>query len=282
MENNMVVNSRGSLARRKQKEKEMGIKEPELVTPRPPSILVSTGEPTEAPFEETAKAQRQKGVAPDEGRTAEQFQQQQALAKQPTPDFQIPSQKERMEVSTTPVIAQAEALAKAEADQRLINKISRGEATPEEIQKATGRFNLTDFDLAVIKSGDVQINALNSKIDSLQAFLPREARKFVPLFSAPSKEVEENLELLKKTRDALFTNYEMLQNGIAIEDNRRQVRENEQSILKYQSIIKLMTIQSGALQSNPEQVTSIEKDVQAILQEINLKRAEFGLLGINI
>ena len=207
-----------------------------------------------------------------------------AIENAPAPDFDIPSQKDRFpgQISTTPVVAQAEALAQAEIDQKLIKKISRGEATPEEIRAATGRFNLNEVDLAVIKSGDVNTGFINSKIDVLGAFLPRQVKKWIPLFSTPSKEVEENIDLLKQTKDNLFLNYESIKNGVSVEDNLRQIREKEQAILRYESIIKIMTIQSGALQSNPEQIDSINLEVNGILTGIALKRKEYAQFGINI
>ena len=303
----MVVNSRGSLARRKEK---MGTPLPkvkaqtfqigdtqvtreefrERITeekrrigePTAGGILVSTGEPTEAPFEETAKAQRQQVPSVSDGITAEQFQAQQAIAQQPIEIARTPATQAFKEGEIPGAVRKPTALQQAAASTGNLRAIEkRGFATEQEI----ARFGLTELDIETIKSGEAFISDLAAATEGLPILgkkIPFLGISIASLLGdTPSEKVDGQVKLIKSTNQNINQWSELAKtNPMQASQYINLIKKAEQEVLRYESKIQILTLQSPELQANPEQISLMRTEINIAKANIQDKRNELGLLGI--
>jgi hypothetical protein len=189
----------------------------------------------------------------------------------------------RQGVLNAPGIRQLDVESQAIEDAKLIKKIRNGQATNLEIKQAITEFSLTEIDLAVIRAGEAQVSKLSQRVDSLTSLLPGRAKKYVPLFQTPSKEALEVQDNLKTTKESITLYSDLIkQNPQSASQYGALIKQAERDALRMQSTIKLMTIQSPALQANPEQIISIETEIDNLNLEITKTKTELALLGIFI
>ena len=163
---------------------------------------------------------------------------------------------------------------------KLFRRIRKGEASPDEIKTATERFDLNDVDLEVIKSGEADVSKMGQLIETLP-FIPRELKKFVPAFSSPSKKVTDIQATLVKTNDNINLWSDLAaSNPQTASRYIKLIKDAEKEVLRMESRIKIMTIQSPDLQANPEQITLIEASITEIKTTAQEKREMLMLLGL--
>ena len=280
----MVVNSTGSLAKRKAKQKEQGVKEPELVTPRPPSILVSTGVPDERPFEElndspnVAQPQQQS----TDGRTAEQFQQQQELVRNPAPIAkaeEIPKLDIKTPLSSVPLVGAVESIFQTASQSNTVKRIAGGKASDEETTLAMANFGLNDLDIAVLRNGEANVGGLRTAVDVLAKYLPRDFKKFAPGTVAAKAEAQQ--DLIKKLKiNILQYKTNAVANPRAAGIYFEKVKAAEKELLRAESVNKLLTIQSPALQANPDEIDIAMAEIELAKLEVQSARDVFLQLGL--
>lgn len=246
-------------------------------------ILVSTSEPTEAPFEETAKAQRQKGTAPvSEGRTAAQFQAQQQIAQQPVETARTPATQAFKEGEVPGAIGEPTALQQAAASTGTLRAIEkRGFATEQEV----ARFGLTELDIETIKSGEAFVNELAAATEGLPILGKRIPFLGVSIASlvgtTPSEKVEEQVKLISATNANINQWSELAKtNPMQASQYINLIKKAEQEVLRYESKIQILTLQSPELQANPEQINLMKTEINLAKGNIQDKRNELLLLGL--
>lgn len=183
-------------------------------------------------------------------------------------------------------VSAATGLATAATD--LFEKIKGGTATPEEIAYARQKYNLNELDFEIIKSGKAQVNSLSQWSEGIP--LVGKLRFRGVGFSlgvsdlvgaSPTKKADDfmdNLDSLKGNIDTWADG--ALANPSLAASYSGLIKDAEQEVLILESKIKLMTIQSGVLQSEPERVNDIEARITDIKSKIQIKRNSLILAGL--
>jgi hypothetical protein len=180
-----------------------------------------------------------------------------------------------------PVAKQAEIAAQTGFDSDTFRKIQEGTATMEERNKAIRNFNLNEMDLSIIMAGEADVSRLSQVADSLGGFLPGSARRYVPLLSTPTKKTFEIKDNLKSTQSNIdLWTAQAAVNPAAAGRYVQLIANAENEVLRMESRIKLLTIQSPALQANPEEIDNIMIEITNTKTKVQAGREQLQLMGI--
>lgn len=175
----------------------------------------------------------------------------------------------------------AELTAQTAQQTNLLRSIQEGSATPDDIRLATGRFGLTPLDMEVIRAGEADISKTAQLVEGIP-FLPSQVKQFVALFGSPSKEVKEIESNMATTQEKVVLWSDLAKNNpLAAGRYVQLINKAEEEMIRMQSRIKIMSIQSPIIQSNPEQIIDIQTRITQNLDIVQGKREELALLGIS-
>ena len=166
---------------------------------------------------------------------------------------------------------------------KLLDKIAKGEGTPEEI----AMLGLTPLDLEILQSGQANINRLGQFAEGIGILgriktpggvgVPRiGVSDFIGI--TPSKKVDMLLKDLRDLDGNLETDSQKAQlNPFLLNGYISDVKEAEQTALELQSRIKLLYIQSPSLQSDPDNIDRVMAEIDDALDKIELRKLKLGI-----
>lgn|SRR3990167_2037197 len=148
---------------------------------------------------------------------------------------------------------------------QMLDRISKGEATAEEI----AFLGLTPFDIQILQSGQADISRFSQIIESIPVLGKRKfgitGFKFSIndfIGSGPSQRVEELINGMKLDIATASGYADNIALGISPDFHREQIKKIEQDILEAESLIKLLSIQSEIVQSDPRNIDTIMGEIQ--------------------
>lgn len=230
-------------------------------------IIAEQGKPQRevSPEEFKAFKEEQKIIA-EGGRkaiTPEEFQAAQTEELPQAREIPIRAFKEG-EIRGVPEGKEPTSLQQAAAASGIVSRIRKGGTiTPEEQL----RFNFTDLDIAIIKSGEADINIIGVILEAVPITRTRIFGIDLSAGTAPGEKVDELVELIENNGDDLR---EALENAEINPIKRRfwlqEAEKHKNIILRLESRIKIISIQSPKVQGNPDKVFKILGQIEAVKQ----------------
>lgn len=165
---------------------------------------------------------------------------------------------------------------------QLLRKGASGQLSDEE-GLALG---LTELDLQTFRQGEADVSAFSQFVESI----PVIGRLRTPriggisfgvadfLGSSPSQKVDVLQKDISKLTSEASVKVTLSQiNPLAAEQYKSQVRQIEQEILKMESRIKLLSIQSPAIQGDPDKVKRIMAEIQNSKDVLDVVKLQMGI-----
>jgi len=168
---------------------------------------------------------------------------------------------------------------------RFTKKMKETGQTPEQISsdpfiQSLLKLGINDLDSQVLASGEVKVSLLTQTVEGIP-FVGR-LTKYTGAFNTPGKRVDTILSQISELENQLGDDAAFAKrNPLRANDYLKQVDNTEQEILRLESKIKLLSIQSPELQSNPEEIQKIQAKITRIKQRVLDSRIQIkGVIGI--
>ena len=264
------------LARRQELIK-LGLREPSKLEQARAEILGVTPE--------QRAAEEQKSEAAKEEKVSEEISQQPVETAREIPIGEQPVISPFEKVPVFRDIFKPEATAQAAEAKRTINRLREGGFTNEEIQRMSSDPNiaalgLNELDLEVIRKGEASVSNFGEFIETTP-IIPRKIKAWVAGVTAPSEKVNELKKNVGKASENIILWSDSAKNNPRFASRYiKLIEAEEQNILRLESRIKLISLQSPDLQANPEQINLNMAEITNVKTTIQNKRNELSLLGL--
>ena len=167
----------------------------------------------------------------------------------------------------------------------ITQKMNEMGLTPEEItsnpdEQALLKLQLNEIDLQNIKEGQVKVSRFTQIVETIPLVAKAE-RRYIGALKTPSGEIDKLLKALDEIERTNANNLGFAgKNPVNANEYLRQAKQSEADILKMESKIKLLTIQSRELQADPEQVRLIREKILGAKLSLQNSRQRLEVLSL--